>query len=257
MISASLNPTILPTQRIHSPLNFLAALILVFLTSFRFLSIEWSVNPQYSYGWGVPVLAAYLFWKRWLYRPEPDSRGNFSLFTGALCLLSLATLPLRLLLESNPDWRILLWTSTLVSVVSALIFLWFLGGKNWVKHFFIPITLVLFAVPWPTRLEQDLILGLTRTISAATVEWLNWLGIPASLQGNLIRLANGVVGVNEACSGVRSFQTTLMISVFCGELYQLIFSRRLALIFIGLIWTICMNLFRTATLTWIAATHGL
>jgi len=32
---------------------------------------EWSFNPQYAYGWSVPFLALYLFWKRWAARPAP------------------------------------------------------------------------------------------------------------------------------------------------------------------------------------------
>ncbi|HEX8678440.1 MAG TPA: archaeosortase/exosortase family protein, partial [Chthoniobacterales bacterium] len=28
------------------------------------LRFEWSVNPQYGYGWTVPFLAAYIFWRR-------------------------------------------------------------------------------------------------------------------------------------------------------------------------------------------------
>ena len=36
----------------------------------RSLSIEWSGNEQYSYGWFVPFFAAYLFWLRWEDRPQ-------------------------------------------------------------------------------------------------------------------------------------------------------------------------------------------
>src|ERR1039458_6550151 len=28
------------------------------------LRIEWTVNPQYGYGWAVPLLCAYLIWQR-------------------------------------------------------------------------------------------------------------------------------------------------------------------------------------------------
>src|SRR4029453_8853410 len=46
----------------------------------RRLSVDWSVNPQYGYGWSVPVLAVWLFWRRWLERPEPQApRARWSL----------------------------------------------------------------------------------------------------------------------------------------------------------------------------------
>src|SRR3979411_3485216 len=36
------------------------------------LKSEWSVNPQYAYGWTVPFVALYLIWKRWSERPAPS-----------------------------------------------------------------------------------------------------------------------------------------------------------------------------------------
>ncbi len=36
----------------------------------RQLSAEWSYNEQYNYGWFVPFFALYLFWLRWEDRPE-------------------------------------------------------------------------------------------------------------------------------------------------------------------------------------------
>ena len=53
------------------------------------------------------------------------------------------------------------------------------------------------------------------------VEVLGWTGIPAIQHGNLIEVGTGTVGVSEACSGIRSFQTSLMISLFFGEFYRM------------------------------------
>ena len=48
-------------------------------------------------------------------------------------------------------------------------------------------------------------------------ETLALCGIPAQLEGNLIRVRTGVVGVSEACSGVRSLQTAIMIGLLFGD----------------------------------------
>src|SRR6266850_8423064 len=69
------------------------------------LKTEWWLNPQYNYGLIVPLLALYLFWKRWRNRPSPAPpaatafRIAFILFCAALFL------PIRFLAEANPDWR--------------------------------------------------------------------------------------------------------------------------------------------------------
>ena len=42
----------------------LGLLGLLWLLLFNELRMVWSVNPQYSYGWSVPLLALGLFWRR-------------------------------------------------------------------------------------------------------------------------------------------------------------------------------------------------
>jgi hypothetical protein len=56
---------------------------------------------------------------------------------------------------------------------------------------------------------------------------LGWLGVAALQHGNVIEVATGNVGIDKACSGIRSFQATLMISLFLGKLYRLNMTRRL------------------------------
>src|SRR5205823_2703551 len=115
----------------------------------------------------------------------------------------------------------------------------------------------LVAVPWPTFVEHPTVELLTRGNVGAVVELLNAFGIPAIPQGNVIEISNGLVGIDEACSGIRSVQASLMISLFLGELYRLGLLRRLALCFGGLAAAFVFNVVRTLLLTWVAAKQGL
>jgi hypothetical protein len=54
-------------------------------------------------------------------------------------------------------------------------------------------------------------------VAGSAVEVLGWVGVPAAEQGNLIEIAAGTVNVNEACSGVRSLQSSFMAALFLGE----------------------------------------
>ena len=65
-----------------------------------------------------------------------------------------------------------------------------------------------------------------------------------------------VVGIDEACTGVRSLQATLMVSLFLGEFYNFNFLRRVILIASGAALAFVCNLVRTFLLVWLGAEHG-
>jgi exosortase/archaeosortase family protein len=85
---------------------------------------------------------------------------------------------------------------------------------------------------------------------------LGWLGIPAVQHGNLIEVHTGTIGVDEACSGIRSFQTSLMVSLFFGELYGMSRWRRLLLVPSGFILAMGFNICRVLFLAVVAAKKG-
>jgi exosortase len=249
-------------------LSLRAPLIIAFFAAlwfilFRQLSLEWSVNDQYSYGWFVPFFAALLFWLRWDDRPQAqevreqktDDKKKNVIAIGLAIFALLLLFPIRLFEIGNPDWRPLSWLHAISVVAVTLVFLWSIGGAGWLRHFAFPILFVLVAVPWVTPIEAPIIQGLMRAIAAVAAEVANLLGIPAQVQGNLIRVPNGLVGVNEACSGVRSLQTSLMIGLLLGELKRLSILRRVWLIAGAIAIALIANLLRAVMLVWIGATE--
>ena len=83
------------------------------------------------------------------------------------------------------------------------------------------------------------------------------IGIPTRAQGNVSEVATGQVNVDEACSGIRSFQATLMISLFLGELYQLTVGRRAVCLVAGFLLALLLNLARLLVLVWVATRQGI
>src|SRR6266404_1658540 len=269
--------------RVAAVVVFFAALWLIL---WRQLSGEWSVNDQYSYGWFVPFFAIILFWLRFEGRPKAVELGAWSLELGdqrsevrgqitdnreqitenrktrglAIVLGMIALLllfPIRLFEIANPDWRPLSWLHAICVVTITLAFLWSAGGVSWLRHFAFPVAFTLIAVPWVSPLEEPIVQGLMRVVAAISSELVALFGIPAQLEGNLIRIPNGLVGVNEACSGVRSLKTSLMIGLLFGELKRLSIFRRVILVFAAAAIAFFGNCARAFFLVWIAATRNM
>ena len=220
------------------------------------LKAEWWLNPQYNYGLIVPLLVIYLLWKRWRNRPAPAVPRTTALFILLVVVCAALLFPIRFLAEANPDWRLLSWVLALAVVTISLAFVYLSGGRSWLRHFAFPILFFLVAVPWPVRIEQIVIQNLMRAVTALNVTFLQLAGVPALQHGNVIEVGSGFIGIEEACSGVRSLQATLMISLFLGELYSFRVARRVVLIIIGAILAFVCNVARTAFLVWIGTNRG-
>ncbi|MFN2507793.1 MAG: exosortase/archaeosortase family protein [Chthoniobacterales bacterium] len=220
------------------------------------LRFEWSVNPQYGYGWTVPFLAGYIFWRRW--QRAPARAEPVSALLPVLAMIGAATLlvPVRLIQEANPDWRLLSWTMALAGIAISLGGTYLAGGIRWLRHFAFPFLFFLVAVPWPTQFEQAVIQTLMRAVASINVEVLNAIGISAVQMGNVIEVGSGFVGIDEACTGVRSLQATFMVSLFLGEFYSFSAGRRLILVIAGALLAFTCNLVRTFLLVHVAEQQG-
>jgi exosortase len=265
-----------PQSRFQLP----GALTVLFLAALWFglcreLSGEWSVNEQYNFGWFVPFFALYLFWLRWHDGPhaqianrkspatDAKRRPGFPIAKVAALAIAIAALllllPVRLFEIANPEWRLLAWVHTAAAVVLTLLLIWWSGptGRGWVRHFAFPVLFIFVAVPWPTLLETPVTQGLMRVVARIAAETAMLLGTPAQVEGNLIRVSNGLVGVNQACSGIRSLQTSLMIGLLFGELKRLSVLRRVALVMCAVAIALLANFVRAVFLVRIAATENL
>jgi exosortase len=172
-------------------------------------------------------------------------------------LFALSLLPLRVIHEINQDWPLITWPYATIIVGFTLYAFYLAGGWPWVRHFAFPVAFILVSITWPYRIENTLIHGLMQSVAGVTVEILGWFNIPALQRGSLVEVSAGVVSVDEACSGIRSLQSSLMGALFLGELYLLRWRSRGLLIAAGLIIAFCLNVVRTVILSWHAARSGI
>ena len=219
------------------------------------LAVHWKINPQYHFGWFVPVLALSAAWNRWRSRPAPSAPIPAGMWLAAA--LALAIFPTWLFCQPNPDWPLVNWFFTAEVAALTLAVVGAAGGWSWVRHFFFPTILIFTAVPWPDQIESPLTQSMMRAVAGTGVVLLDLLGVTALQHGNLIEVGTGTVGVDEACSGIRSLQGSLMASLVLGELFRFSLTRRTLLVGASLAAAFATNVVRASFLAASAARAGI
>jgi len=211
----------------------------------------WAEGSYYTYGWAVPPLATLLWWRR----SESQTSSAEKATTGkpwVLFALLAIYLPLRLLAEPDPFWRLPLWTEALALCGITLALARQNQGRDAWRTYAWPMVFLLTALPWPATAETWLVQGLSSQVTKATAEALLWLGHPAEAMGNQIMVDEKVIQIDASCSGIRSFQCLLAFGLFFGEYYRHRVSRRLTTLIAALALAFAFNLMRALALSMIS-----
>jgi exosortase len=214
------------------------------------LSYQWRTQPEYSFGWVNLILTIVIISKTMDSIPK-DSRANLpSKYLPVL--LTLLGMPIVLLAElygngvaRSPVYAFTLSIGTILFLLS-----WGIYNFNFktVKLFVYPLCFFLLCVPIPKLIWNPLVLGLQSIITELNIETLQGIGIPARQAGNLIIFQKTTVGVDEACSGVRSLQSMTMSSMFLGFLYFNQNKTRVVIALLGIFFALCGNFLRSFVL---------
>ncbi|MBP6865660.1 MAG: exosortase/archaeosortase family protein [Candidatus Didemnitutus sp.] len=222
------------------------------------LASAWAASVEQAHGWVVPLLCAWLMIERKGTAPVAEAAGRGERRASAMAvtaglLVLVTTVPV---LEANRLWPTAQWVAAGGALLVSLGLLVCAGGWRWAGHFVFPLFFATTALTWPAAVQVPLLQGLARFNAALAAEAVSLLGHPAVVQGNLIEVGAGVVGVDEACAGLRSLQAVWMVSWFGGELLRLGAWRRAALVICGWVIAFAGNLLRTVFLTWRIALEG-
>lgn len=221
----------------------------------RLLWNEWEIDPQYSYGFLVPILCVALFALRWSDRPAQQPGFQSISLAAAPAFIVLAAI--QPFFEANPEWRVLGVVGSFCAVGLTFCLIQVVGGSAWILHFAFPVLFFLIAVPWPRNLEESIMSWLMQHNAMAALEVLHWLGFEAKRSGNLISLPGGTIGIEEACSGVRSLQSGIMTALFLGEIFKFRIFTRCALLCVAIGVALLGNFMRSTTLAIIASNKGM
>ena len=222
---------------------------------------QWTHNPELSHGLFMPILWLLLLHEgttRGTQRYLPDSAWN----TAAVAVLGAAALGF---LTLGGLYAVALdWTHSIASTAPTAAFVCLglasllvfsrrslkLVPFNWTTV--LAFGLWLLSAPLPPGTYERISLHLQLGVTHAVIVALHLLGAPAVQHGNVIELAHTAVGVEEACSGIRSLISCLFAGTFFSAcLVRRPFARLLLIALAGPL-AVVMNFIRSLILTILA-----
>jgi exosortase len=216
----------------------------------------WTHNPELQFGWVVLMLCGYLFWEAWHARPNFRFRWNGA----ALLLIVTGLFGLFAAQLYQAAFGV---TTEGMSALGAGAMLFIAGNFHYafggpgVRCFAFAFGFFFLALPVPETIYYPLVATLQTKVAAANVELLGLVGIPAEQVGNVIRLPTCVVGIDEACSGIRSLQSAVMATLFIGYLMLKRRGLQIGLLILGVGLAFAGNLARSFFLSYTANAKGI
>ncbi|MBI2949096.1 MAG: exosortase/archaeosortase family protein [Verrucomicrobia bacterium] len=221
------------------------------------LQFQWRALAEYQYGWLVALLTAYLLWERWPGIPSEDRPASLWLCSALVLIGTPFVLVAELYKQAIANTPAASFSLSIGSAFYVMANVLYLCGWKTLRHFLFPLLFLFLAVPLPGILWSPVVLSLKELITTLDVETLKLIGIPAVQQANVIRLPNCVVGIDEACSGVRSLQSSIMASLFIGNLTFRRWGLQLTFLLAGMVLALTGNFLRSLYLSITAHRHGI
>ena len=192
-------------------ISMIAVIGWAYWPTLRSMIQKWETQPDYSHGYLVlPIAVIFLWFRRSELRIEEirPSMWGAALLLLAAALRALAGMYYLLPLDG--------WTLPL-TVAGAV---WLLFGSATLKWSLPSIVFLWFMIPLPYTVESWLSVPLQAVATKLSTIALVFLGLPAIAEGNVIRLGDHTLFVEEACSGLRIF-----VGIFALAFAFVLFSR--------------------------------
>jgi exosortase len=199
----------LDRKKIGATLTVAAGFLLLYWHVLVKLASDWWTDGNYSHGFFIIPIAAYLAWERRdLFHAAPLRPANVGLIVilGSVLVLAGGVLGSELFLT-----RIAL----LGTVLGILLF--FFGWAR-LRVLAFPVAFLLLMIPLPAIIFNQITFPLQLLASRFGEAALGSVDIPVLREGNVLVLANTTLEVAEACSGIRSLISLLTLGIVFGYL---------------------------------------
>jgi exosortase D (VPLPA-CTERM-specific) len=209
---------------------------LVFHESLEEMVNIWLTQEEYSHGFFIPAISIYLIWVQ--RHKLKFTQGLKASYLG----LSLLVLALLLFLIGGlatlPTIQHYAFIVALTGIFAAAF------GRDGLKTGAVPLLFLLFMVPFPVFIINNLSSKLQLLSSWLGVEFIRACDIMVYLEGNVIDLGGYKLQVVDACSGLRYLFPLASLSFLCAYLFKGPFWQKVLIFLSSMPLTIFMNSFR-------------
>ncbi|MDQ8205886.1 exosortase/archaeosortase family protein [Coraliomargarita sp. SDUM461003] len=248
----------------------------------------WANREDYSFGYLVPLFSAYVLYDRWpvlrsyLFSghapgepaPAPAKSGGLSslfewvaiaAFCASLLLFGIGALLRAATGPQNP--ASLAIAASLGGLTLSGVFIFTkqrVDGKLMplkqrlalAALFIFPALIWMISAPLVSVLETKIRVFLLTKVTIIVFHSFDFLGFELEREGNVLILPEGQVGVEEACSGIRSLTACLFAGSFLAAVFLDRFWKKFLLVCAAMIFAVLTNLIRSIFLTLWAYYNG-
>jgi exosortase len=218
------------------------AFVILFASPSASLVHDWLHEDDAGHGLLLFPVSLWLAWRGGILA---DAVGN----RGAGIALLVASVVLRLVGALASEFfsqRVSIW----LAVVGVIVFCY---GWRQVRHWWLPVALLLLAIPLPALITNALAIPLQFQASRLGTALIKMRHIPVHTTGNVISLPGDTLFVAEACSGLRSLSALIALGVMMGGMYLRTLPGRLGILLVTIPMAILLNgvrIFLTAFLVY-------
>lgn len=206
----------------------------LFYQGLKFM-VEWWERPEYSHGYLIPVIAAFLIWQR---KDHLESMRFTGSFAGLAVVI--AGVLIYFIGELSTIYTIIQYGFIVVVVGVA----YALMGWRALKIILVPLIILGFMVPLPNFFYNNLSSQLQLLSSSIGVAVIRLFDISVYLEGNVIDLGTYKLQVVDACSGLRYLFPLMTLGFIVAYFYRAVFWKRAVIFLSSIPITVLMNSFR-------------
>jgi exosortase len=224
--------------------NWLATVLLaavfciLFFSALRELLLDWSIDPNYNHGFLIPLISAYLIWKK---RKKLQCMIFQPAFGKGIALLCCA-MSLFIVANAGAEW-FLTRAAMLLCIIGLVIYF---GGKTLFCELWFPLLYLGFMIPLPYVIYYRLTFPLQQLASFSAFHTMQWFGIPSLREGNILHFAGYSLEIIEACSGLRSIMVLMALGALVAYMAVLPSRLRWLLFLVTIPIAVLANILRLA-----------